>query len=621
MEVIIALLTIFGGLAMFLYGMRIMGNNLKESSSGTLKVFMERVTNNPVKAFLLGLIITGIIQSSTACIVITAGLVVAGIIKFEHSIGIIVGANVGTTVTGQIISLIGIGDESNSILRFFKPEILAPVSLIAGIIILMSVNTKNSENIGTIIIGFGILFSGLVAMTDAVTQFQSSLESLFTTLGKIPILGYLCGFIVSFILQSSSASVGILQSFSLSGALTFNSVYVIICGIFLGDCLTTAIVCFIGAKAESKRVGFVNVVFNLCKTLLVLVFVNLFHSLGWWLTDDVWFGKIGPSGIANANTIFNLACAIVLLPFLSLFVKLGNRIIKDDKERASMFSDEVEELSPNFFSTPALAFRSCYDVLMKMFMIAKVNINRSQDLLKEFNSKTFDIIKTDERRLDYITDKLSNYLIQLSQHVNGIEHTKILDQYYKMVTEFERLGDHAVNIAESAKTLYDNHVSFTDTAKEELVILRDLLDEILSYTQTAFEKRDIECARRIEPLEEVMDDLINALHENHLQRLRENQCTIIAGTCFLDVLSNVERISDTCSNVGVATVARVDAKVARSSHKYISALHQGKNIEFNRIYHEKHDIYFDRLPYDAKSLDDDQQSFYDNEYIQNEGTT
>ena len=282
------LITLLGGLAMFLYGMRIMGDGLKEGSSGTLKNALEKLTNTPVKAFLLGLVLTALIQSSTATIVITSGLVGAGIISLRQSLGIIVGANVGTTVTGQIIRLLDLDSSGTSFLQFFKPSTLAPLALIIGIIIIMGWKSKGSGKLGQIIIGFGILFSGLLNMTDAVSTLTESgiIEQLFSNLGKNPILGYLIGAGVAFVLQSSSATIGILQAFSTSGQLTFGAIYAVLVGIYLGDCVTTAIVCNIGAKPDAKRVGIVNIVFNLSKSALILIAVAIVHNMG--LLDGLW---------------------------------------------------------------------------------------------------------------------------------------------------------------------------------------------------------------------------------------------------------------------------------------------------------------------------------------------
>ncbi len=588
------ILTLFGGLAMFLYGMRLMGDGLKESSSGTLKIAMENVTNNPVKAFLLGLAVTAIIQSSTATIVITSGLVGAGIITLRQSLGIIIGANVGTTVTGQIIRLLDL-DGAAGWLQIFKPSSLAPIALIIGIIMIMGMKVKNSKTIGNICIGFGILFSGLLNMTQAVSTLQSSgaFDSLFRNLGTNPFIGYLTGATVAFILQSSSATIGILQAFSMSGLLTFNAVYAVIVGVYLGDCVTTAIVCSIGAVPDAKRVGIVNILYNLSKSALVLIAVAILHRLG--VLDGIWKSVVNPGSIANTNTIFNLVCAVALLPLIGAFEKAAYRIVKPEPVSENKYKDKLEALNPVFFSTPALALRSCYDLLTTMLEIASRNISASFELLGSYSEERFAALDEEENNLDLMTDSLSKYLAALSGNLQAEEHIQILNEYYKTVNEFERLGDHAMNIAETGRDLYEKNMSFSDTALHELDVLHDLINRILSRTDQAFRRRDPNAAREVEPLEEVVDDLVDALKANHLNRLATGKCNVYVGSDFIDTLGDIERISDTCSNVALATLARVSPELAADGHDYIGFLHSGQDESFNRLYHSTHDEYFSRL--------------------------
>lgn len=580
---------------MFLYGMRLMGNTLQEGSSGTLKVVMEKVTNNPVKAFLLGLGVTAIIQSSTATIVLTSGLVAAGIISLRSSLGIIIGANVGTTVTGQIIRLLDINAEGTSVLRIFQPSTLAPVALIIGIIFIMFLKLKNSNTIGNIAIGFGILFSGLLNMTAAVNVLSESgmIDTIFEKLGDNMWLGYLIGAGVAFILQSSSATIGILQAFALSGTIPFKSAFIVIVGIYLGDCVTTAIVCSIGAKPVARRVGLVNILFNLSETILVLAVVLLMHQFG--ALSNLWEMPMSPGTIANTNTIFNLGCAIILLPFVGMYEKLSKIIIRDKEVPKSKYEDKLSALNPVFFKTPAIAFNSCFDILKTMLNLACANIQKSLTLITKYDGKIAKEIDEEEGNIDMLTDKLSEYLIQLSPHITEDNHILILDQYNKLVTEFERLGDHATNISEAASALYYLKTPLSDNAKEELKVTVELLDRILNHTINAFETRSIDDAKAIEPLEDVMDDLINAINDNHLKRLRGGQCTNHTGIYFLDILSNLERISDTCSNIGISVVARINPEIATLAHEYVTSLHQGKNDEFQAAYQAAHTEYFNKL--------------------------
>ena len=589
-------LTLFGGLAMFLYGMRLMGDGLKESSSGALKSIMEKVTQNFFKAFLLGVGVTALIQSSTATIVITSGLVAAGIISLRQSLGIVIGANVGTTVTGQIIRLLDINSDSAGWLQLFRPSTLAPVALIIGIVLIMGFSFNNSKSIGHIAIGFGILFSGLLNMTSAVDTLSETgmFDRLFTHLGSNPFLGYLTGAGVAFILQSSSATIGILQAFSAAGKLHFFEVYAVIVGVYLGDCVTTAIVCSIGAKAEAKRVGVVDILFNLCKSVTVLVVVNILKATG--ILDPIWNMVVNSGSIANIHSIYNLGCAVLLIPTVPLLEKMSMKIVKGDSEvKDSRYAELLEGLNPAFFNTPALALQGCYSVLKTMFVASRTNIQKAMGILDTYNEQMWKDIQEDESGIDMLADKLSNYLVQLSPHISSEPHVSILDQYYKLVTEFERLGDHAMNIGEAAYNMKESGISFSHKAQSELVVMDDLIENILSYTETAFEKRDIVAAKHIEPLEEVVDDMVEELRNRHLERLRNGKCSIDVGVVFMNLLVDIERISDVCSNVGMSVVARLEPGLMGGSHDYISSLHAGDDQIFNNEYRVAHMDYFAKL--------------------------
>lgn len=588
-------ITLFGGLAMFLYGMRMMGDGLKASSSGTLKKAMERITGTPLKAFLLGLIVTAVIQSSTATIVLTSGLVGAGIISLHQSLGIIIGANVGTTVTGQIIRLLDINSSGTWFLQLLKPSTLAPLALIIGIIIIMGIKSSDSAKIGHIIIGFGILFSGLMNMADAVSVLSDSgiVEQLFSRLGANPLLAYLSGAGVAFVLQSSSATVGILQAFSTSGQLTFGEIYAVLVGIYLGDCITTAIVCNIGAKPEAKRVGVVNILFNLCKSVLTLTVVVIIHRAG--LLDGIWEHPIYSGGIANANTIFNLSCAILLLPFVGIYEKISHGLVKDEPVAVGEYDEMLDALNPVFISTPAMAFGRCYDILLVMFTLAKTNISRAFNMFTQYDAEVIKLMEEDENYIDSIADRVSNYLIQISATITSHYHVEIMNYYFSAITEFERLGDHALNIAGIASELNEKDSTFSSDALSELAVLRELLETILNHTNEAFRKQNLTEARQIEPLEQVVDDMVVVLKEHHLERLRKGECGFFNGSEFFNLLSEAERISDVCSNIGVATVARATPGINHQVHNYISVLHSGRDEEFNQIYRQVHDKYFQQI--------------------------
>ena len=589
-------LTLFGGLAMFLYGMRLMGDGLKESSSGTLKKAMESVTNNPVKAFLLGLGITAIIQSSTATIVITSGLVGAGLLTLHQSLGIIIGANVGTTVTGQIIRLLDLNaGGATSWLQLFKPSSLAPIALIIGIILIMGGRFKSSRQVGNIAIGFGILFSGLMNMTSAVSVLTESgmVEGLFNGLGNNPVLGYITGATVAFILQSSSATIGILQAFSASGVLTFKAVYPVIVGVYLGDSVTTGIVCFIGASAEQKRVGIVNILFNIGKMALILIGVAILHQVG--VLDGIWNKVVNSGVIANTNTVFNLAASILLFPTISLMERTSVRLVPDDKEPENKYKDKLDALNPMFFDTPALALGSLYDILLAQLRTAKSNIEDAFGLLENYDAAVYEKIMEEEDYVDILTDRISRYIVEFLPHVRDEQHVAILNQYYKVVTEFERLGDHAVNIADNANILHSKQRKFSPAALAELKILEDLLEEILEDVEKTFEKRDVEAAFRIEPLREVASEMVSKLKRHHLDRMGKGECDIYSDSNFENLMSDMKRIADVSTNIGEATLVRVNPELAENEHVYFTSLRSGKDKKFNEEFNEAHEKYTERF--------------------------
>lgn len=595
-------ISLLGGLAMFLYGMRLMGDSLKQSSSGTLKVIMGKVTDNPLKAFILGVLVTALIQSSTATIVITAGLVGAGILTLHQSLGIIIGANVGTTVTGQIIRLLDIDASATSVLRFFQPSTLAPIALIVGIVLIMGSFFKNAKTVGNIAMGFGILFSGLLNMTGAVNTLAQSglIEGLFSGLGESPVLGYITGAGVAFMLQSSSATIGILQAFSATGLLTFKAIYAIIVGIYLGDCVTTAIVCSIGAKAEARRVGIVNILFNLSETVLVLLVVAVIHKLG--LLNALWEKPVNSSIIANTNTVFNLGCAMALFPLLTTYERLSRRIVKDEPVKESPFKDVIEGLNPVFYNTPALALQSCYKLLLTILSASRTNIERSFKLLEKYDPALHMQLQADEDEIDRMTDLCSKYMVSFLPHLKLPYHVSILDQYYKVNTEFERLGDHAVNIAEHATALKRSNTTFSPAALGELAVLENAILSILDETDQTFRKRDVDAAERIEPLVQVTSELISVLKRNHLKRMSTGECNVYADATFSDLMVDFRRIGAVCSNVGVATMVRVHPELADHEHLYYERLHAGDDKAFNAAYDRARQRFFSLLQKPAPEL-------------------
>lgn len=592
------IISLLGGLAMFLYGMRLMGDSLKANSSGALRDAMAKVTNSPLYAFLLGLFVTAVIQSSTATIVITSGLVGAGILSLRQSLGIIVGANVGTTVTGQIIRLLDVNAGGNSVLRFFQPSTLAPLALIIGMLLMMTNVVKNSKSIGNIAIGFGILFSGLLNMTGTVNSFAESelVRNLFSNLGNNPIVGYLTGAGIAFVLQSSSATIGILQAFSSTGLLQFKAIYAVIVGVYLGDCVTTAIVCSIGAQPDAKRVGIVNILYNLSKSVIVLVGVTLAHSFG--LLDRIWDVTVNSGIIANTNTIFNLGCAVILLPFVGIYEKLSHVIVKDEKQPEFRYKAELDGLSPVFFSSPALALQSIYNVLISCLEASRASIEKSFELLAHYDEKVFNEILEEEDNIDLMTDRVSKYIVELLPNIDLDYMMPIVDQYYKVASEFESLHDHALIIAKQAKKISEQDEAPSITSLSELAVLEEATDNILDETDATFRKRDVEAAARIEPLVQVINDLASQVKKNHLKRLGSGECSVESDAIFTDLIAEFRRIASICSNIGVATAVRVDPSLADHEHLYFENIRKGNDEKFRREYQIAHNRYFALLKKD-----------------------
>ena len=591
---IFSVISMVGGLALFLYGMRIMGEALQRGSSDALKRAMEKVTNSPFTGFLLGMGVTAVIQSSTATIVITSGLVGAGIISLHQTLGIIMGANVGTTMTGQIIRLLDINADAARWLQFFKPSTLAPIAALAGILLIMAFRFKSSDNIGTICMGFGILFTGLLNMTAAVEPLSTSpvFADLFLKLSEQPVLGFIAGWAVAMTLQSSSATIGILQALTVTGQLSFSSIYSIIIGIYLGDATTTAIVCSIGAKANAKRTGMVQVLFNISEAVLVLTGVTILHRMG--VFDAIWSKPITSGGIANTHTVFNLICALILLPVCSMFEKIANKVIKDDPVKAKKSDAELEKLDKALLDSPALALDAIHRVIVSMATMACDNVRTAMKTLLQYDEEAVAAIAENEEAIDELADHTSAYMVRLSPNLDGSDSEK-LNYYLQCLSEFERVGDLAVNISESAAERKEKGAAFSENAAAELKLTNEALDRILTDAFNAFDKESTADALHVEPLEEVIDDLVATLRSHHIRRLRDGECNVDAGFVFLDSLTNMERIADQCSNVGVHTVALFDHAAAENEHDYISRLHEGKDDSYNREFTNVHEDYFKRL--------------------------
>ncbi len=577
---VFSVISLLGGLSIFLYGMDVMGDGLKSSSSKALKSMLEKVTHSAVLGMLTGTLVTGVIQSSTATIVLTVGLLGAGILNLRQSISIVMGANIGTTVTAQIIRLMDINSGGAAFLEFFKPSTLAPLAVLGGIILLKFVKSQRTKGVGMMLMGFGILFTGLMSMTTAVAPLSESkaFTDVLQKFSDVPILGILTGLVTTFIVQSSSAMIGIVQALSSTGTFTFNTIYPLIMGIDLGTCITTAIVCSIGTGKDAKRTGLAHIIFNCVGTILFMIAITLLHRAG--ALDGIWNKTMNSGDIANFATLFKAVTALVLLPFTNQLVKLTTIIIKDSPDDAEESYPEMRTLDEKLFISPAVALHQVNIAAASMGRLARKNFNRSISQLVAYDPEQSARISAAEDRLDGFTDAAENYLIRLSNHIDTTEDNNELNLMLQAVTDFERIGDYATKIDElSARLVADGH-SFSDTAKKELEIISAALTEIIDLTVEAFANGDEATAKRIEPLEEVIDEIVATLKDRHIARLKSGACTIGAGLVFIEVLTHMGRAADQCSSIAVFLLGRHNEEILNNHHAYLHELHKGNDAYY-----------------------------------------
>ncbi|MCI7147093.1 MAG: Na/Pi cotransporter family protein [Firmicutes bacterium] len=591
---IFSVISLLGGLAMFLYGMEVMGDGLKNASGSALKKVLGKATQNIVLGVITGMLVTAVIQSSTATIVLTVGLISAGILNLKQAVSIVMGANIGTTVTAQIIRLMDIDSSGNVILQFFKPETLAPVALIIGILLIMFIKLPNSKTTGEIFVGFGILFAGLLNMTAAVEPLSESPEfiDLMQRFGDKPFLALMVGLVLTVIIQSSSAMVGMIQALSVTGAMTFNLIYPMIMGINLGTCVTTALVCSIGSSKDAKRVGVVHIAFNVLGTILFMMVMELIKGFGGF--PDLWQSTVNSGGIANFQTLFNLITAVVLVPFAGYLVKLSMAIVKPD-----VVNEEDKAYLPvpdaKLYEVPKLALSEAKKAIARMGEVAFKNLKRSCMLLEVFDERRVSVINENEDNMDVFTDSMDTYLVDLSKHVETDADSQRITTLMQTSTNFERIGDHAINIMEVAQNVNEGKLEFSQSAKEEFEVVKDAVFEITTMAIAAFAHMDSDIARRIEPLEEVIDDMVLNLKDRHIERLKRGECTTANGMAFVEALTNLERIADQCSNVALLVLSESDKAILGNHHAYVRELHKGGDEIYNEEVAKRKKQYLSRL--------------------------
>lgn len=582
MQIISAIVQMLGGLAMFLYGIEVMGDGLKNSSGEALKRVLGKLTGNVVLGVLTGTLVTAVIQSSTATIVLAVALIGAGVLTLKQAVSIVLGANIGTTITAWITTLAFVeNDGENWLLWLFDTDTLAPIALVIGIILIMFIKSKKSKTIGDICIGFGILFVGLMNMTGAVKGFAESpaFMNFLAGFSDSPILGILAGLVITVIVQSSSATVAMLQSLSETGALNFAGVYPIIMGINIGTCIVTAFYCFIGGGSrDSKRTGVVHVVFNCIGTVLFMILMSTLQHFAVFGTE-FWGMTVNSFVIATFQSVFNIITAVVLLPFTNALVKMSMVLVKDKPGRVHRHP-ELHTLSENLYISPAVAVSEATKAVASMGHIAKDNFKACCDVLLNHAQGDAQWIQSNEDALDRFADRSDHFLVGLSKAVETEADDRQVDMLLQTVPSFERVGDYGINLVELAQRLQAEKAGFSENARKELDLLCTAVNEILDITVDAFGSDNNEKAKDIEPLEETIDDMVMILRDRHTKRLKNGTCSIGSGLVFMEALTHLERVADHCSSIGVMMLARDDETILHNHHKYLQEIHSGSDAGY-----------------------------------------
>lgn len=553
---IFSVISMFGGVAFFLYGMNLMGNGLEKMAGGKLERILEGLTSNKIAAVLLGAGVTAVIQSSAATTVMVVGFVNSGIMRLSQAIGVIMGANIGTTVTAWILSLSQINGDG-FLMSILQPKNFAPIFAVIGIILIMFTKKKN-QNVGTILIGFAILMTGMETMSTSVEPLADMPEvTNILTLFSNPVFGVLAGAALTAVIQSSSASVGILQALSATGSITFGAAVPIILGQNIGTCIT-AMLSSVGTKTNAKRTAFVHLYFNIIGTIIFLV---LFYALNAVLKFGFMEDSVNSFNIAIIHTLFNLITTCVLLPFTKQLEKLACLTVKDEEEDKNEFA----LLDERFLQSPSFAVERCQILVEKMAELAKKTILKALELMDGYNEEKAAEVASREEKIDRYEDRIGNYLVKIASRDLSTADSEEVTLLLQSIGNFERISDHAVNICESSQELNEKKIEFSKNAVEELKILRNALSEIVNITTKAFVKRDVDAARAVEPLEEVIDGLCREMRSRHIVRLQNGDCTIETGFVYSDLLTSIERVSDHCSNLAVEIIQYDDDAV---SHEF-----------------------------------------------------
>ena len=574
--------SLLGGLALFLFGMDIMGKALEKQAGGQLQKILSKLTDNPLKGFFLGLCVTAVIQSSSATTVMVVGFVNSGIMELHQAIGVIMGSNVGTTVTSWILSLSGLQGDS-FLINMLKPTSFSPVLAFIGILLYMGKSEKR-KGVGTILIGFAVLMTGMTAMSNAVLPLQN--EAWFTNLFirfSNPLLGVLVGAVVTGIIQSSSASVGILQALSATGVITYGSAIPIIMGQNIGTCVT-ALISSVGANKNARRAAMVHLYFNI---IGVTLFLAVFYGANLLLDFAFVNETVTAWGIAVVHSIFNLTATAVLLPFANGLEKLAILTIPDDAEKESFAL-----LDERLLNTPAVAVERARAATADMAELARVGVVQAMSLTHKWDDSLAQKVREEEEKVDKYEDALGTYLVKLSSREMSHADSQSVNTLLHTISDFERISDHSVNILSSAEEIHAKSIEFSKDAQEELQVLEGAVQDVLSRTTDAFRKGDLHMAGKVEPLETVVDELVRAIKARHVARLQTGSCSIEYGFVLEDLLTNYERVCDHCSNVAVAQI-----EVAQDSfdtHAYLNDLRYGNETKESEQFQRRLDRYRER---------------------------
>lgn len=591
------IVAMFGAIATFLFGMSTMTDGLEKLSSGRLEHILERLTSNVFKGVLLGAVVTGLIQSSAATTVMCVGFVNAGIMKLEQTVGIIMGANIGTTVTAQLLRL-GDIDADNIVMMFLQPSFLGPILAVVGIIFYMFIKGGHKRIVGQIVLGLGLLFIGMNTMSSAVEPLKDlpEFQSVFTAFSN-PLLGVAVGAAVTALLQSSSASMGILQAISTTGVVSFNIAMPLIMGQNIGTCIT-ALISSVGASKNAKRTAMIHLFFNIIGSVFFLLVLYAGNAL---FRFPFWENTMDMGSIANLHLAFNIACTALLLPFHRQLVKLVKAVVPGVAEER-----ELSVLDDRFLSSPSLALERAHDAVVQMGEFARDNYRLAVELIWKFDAKKLERLNETEVALDKLEGLLDNYLVKLTDRALTAEESTRVSELLHTLSDFERIGDYAVNVSESAVVLHDRNITFSPQARAELERLTAAVGETLDKTVACYQSRQRTLAVQVEPLEEVVDLIAATLKNRHVERLKAGECTIELGTQFLELLINLERMSDHCSNVALHILRQTsspDDKVRIDSHAYMHELHHGGfNQEFDDLFQEYRTKYFQPIARDPERV-------------------